>query len=72
MNTASCPSTSRASDVAGQEVLARAGDIMIARSVFDVGVSLYKTDQIELNQGSKNCTFIETRNELKKVILRRD
>jgi hypothetical protein len=36
-----------------QEVLARAGNIMIARAAFDVAVSLYQTDQIELRQGSR-------------------
>ena len=37
---------------AGQEVLARAGNIMVARAAFDVSVSLYQTDEIELRQGS--------------------
>ena len=36
---------------AGQEVLARAGNIMVARAAFDVSVSLYQTDAIELRQG---------------------
>jgi hypothetical protein len=38
---------------AGQEVLARAGNIMVARAAFDVSVSLYQTDEIELRQGSR-------------------
>jgi hypothetical protein len=38
---------------AGQEVLARAGNVMMARAAFDVAVSLYQTDQIELKQGSR-------------------
>jgi hypothetical protein len=36
-----------------QEVLARAGNILIARAAFDVAVSLYQTDEIELRQGSR-------------------
>jgi hypothetical protein len=36
-----------------QEVRARAGNIMIARAAFDVAVSLYQTDAIELRQGSR-------------------
>jgi hypothetical protein len=38
---------------AGQEVLARAGNIMIARAAFDVSVSLYQSAEIELRQGSR-------------------
>ena len=38
---------------AGQEVLARASNIMLARAAFDVAVSLYQTDEIELKQGSR-------------------
>jgi hypothetical protein len=38
---------------AGQEVLARAGNILIAKAAFDVAVSLYQTDEIELLQGSR-------------------
>jgi hypothetical protein len=38
---------------AGQEVLARAGNIMVARVTYDVSVSLYQTDEIELRQGSR-------------------
>jgi hypothetical protein len=38
---------------AGQELLARAGNIMVARAAFDVSVSLYQTDEIELRQGSR-------------------
>ena len=33
---------------AGQEVLARAGNIMVARAAFDVSVSLYQSAEIEL------------------------
>jgi hypothetical protein len=36
-----------------QEILARAGNILIARAAFDVAVSLYQTDEIELKQGSR-------------------
>jgi hypothetical protein len=38
---------------AGQEVLARASNIMLARAAFDVAVSLFQTDEIELTQGSR-------------------
>jgi hypothetical protein len=38
---------------AGQEVLARAGNIMVARAAFDVSVSLYQSAEIELRQGSR-------------------
>ena len=38
---------------AGQEVLARAGNIMVARAAFDVSVSLYHAAEIELRQGSR-------------------
>jgi hypothetical protein len=40
-------------ETAGQEVLARAGNIMVARAAYDVSVSLYQTDEIELRQGSR-------------------
>lgn len=36
---------------AGQELLAKAGNILIAKAAFDVAVSLYQTDEIELRQG---------------------
>jgi hypothetical protein len=36
---------------AGQEVLARAGNIMVARAACDVSVSLYQIDETELRQG---------------------
>jgi hypothetical protein len=36
---------------AGQEVLARAGNIMVAWAAFDVSVSLYQSAEIELRQG---------------------
>jgi hypothetical protein len=38
---------------AGQEVLARAGNIMVARAAYDVSVSLYRSAEIELRQGSR-------------------
>jgi hypothetical protein len=38
---------------AGQEVLAKAGNIMVARAAYNVSVSLYQTDEIELRQGSR-------------------
>jgi hypothetical protein len=37
---------------AGQEVLARAGNIMV-EAAYDVSVSLYQTEEIELRQGSR-------------------
>jgi hypothetical protein len=40
-------------ETTGQEVLARAGNILAARAAFDVAVSLYQTDAIELLQGSR-------------------
>jgi hypothetical protein len=40
-------------ETTGQEILARAGNIIVARAAFDVAVSLYQTDQIELRQGSR-------------------
>jgi hypothetical protein len=36
---------------AGQELLAKAGNILIAKAAFDVAVSLYQTDEMELRQG---------------------
>ena len=38
---------------AGQEVLARAGNIMVARAAFDVSVALYQSADIEMRQGSR-------------------
>ena len=38
---------------AGQEVLARAGNIMVARAAYDVSVSLYQGAEIELRQASR-------------------
>jgi hypothetical protein len=38
---------------AGQEVLARAGNILVARAAYDVAVSLWGTEEIELRQGSR-------------------
>jgi len=38
---------------AGQEVLARAGNLIIARAAFDVAVSLWQTAEIELRQGAR-------------------
>jgi hypothetical protein len=40
-------------ELAAQEVLARASNIMVARAAYDVAVSLYQTDEIELRQGSR-------------------
>jgi hypothetical protein len=48
---------------AGQEVLARAGNILIARAAFDVAVSLYQTDEIELRQDSR--VICSSRRDLK-------
>jgi hypothetical protein len=38
---------------AGQEVLARAGNILVARASFDVSVSLFRPAEIELRQGPR-------------------
>jgi hypothetical protein len=38
---------------AGQELLARAGNILVARAAFDMSVSLYRPAEIELRQGSR-------------------
>jgi hypothetical protein len=40
-------------ETAGQEVLARAGNILVARAAFDMSVSLYQAAEIELRQGSR-------------------
>jgi hypothetical protein len=40
-------------ETAGQEVLARAGNILVARAAFDMCVSLYQAAEIELRQGSR-------------------
>jgi hypothetical protein len=38
---------------AGQEVLARAGNFMVARAAFDTSVSLWPTAEIELRQAAR-------------------
>jgi hypothetical protein len=38
---------------AGQEVLARAGNFMVARAAFDVAVALFRPAEIELRQDSR-------------------
>jgi hypothetical protein len=38
---------------AGQEVLAKAGNILVARAAFDICVSLYQEAEIELRQASR-------------------
>jgi hypothetical protein len=38
---------------AGEEVLARASNIVAAKAAFDVSVSLYQTEEIELCRGSR-------------------
>jgi hypothetical protein len=38
---------------AGQEVLAKAGNILVARAGFDMRVSLYGNAEIELRQASR-------------------
>jgi hypothetical protein len=38
---------------AGREVLARAGNILVARAAFDMCVSLYQHAEIELRQASR-------------------
>jgi hypothetical protein len=40
-------------DTAGQEVLARAGNFIVARAVFDTSVSLWPVAEIELRQGAR-------------------
>ena len=40
-------------ETTGQELLARASNILVARAAFDVAVSLYQTDEIELRQDAK-------------------
>jgi hypothetical protein len=40
-------------ETAGQEVLARAGNILVARAAFDMCVSLYGGAEIELRQASR-------------------
>jgi hypothetical protein len=46
---------------AGQEVLARAGNILVARAAFDMSVSLYQAAEIELRQGSRVICSSEQR-----------
>jgi hypothetical protein len=38
---------------AGQEVLARAGNLLVARAAFDTSVSLWPAAEIELRQGAR-------------------
>jgi hypothetical protein len=38
---------------AGQEVLARAGNFLVARAAFDTSVSLWPNAEIELRQGAR-------------------
>jgi hypothetical protein len=38
---------------AGQEVLARAGNFMVARAAFDTSMSHWPTAEIELRQGAR-------------------
>ena len=38
---------------AGQEVLARAGNFIVARAAFDTSVSLWPNAEIELRQGAR-------------------
>jgi hypothetical protein len=40
-------------ETAGQEVLARAGNMLVARAAFDLCVSLYQGAAIELRQASR-------------------
>ena len=40
-------------ELAGQEVLARAANILVARAAFDMCVSLYQHAEIELRQASR-------------------
>jgi hypothetical protein len=40
-------------ETGGQEVLARAGNFMVARAAFDTPVSLWPVAEIELRQGAR-------------------
>jgi hypothetical protein len=40
-------------ETGGQEVLARAGNFMVARAAFDTSVSLWPVAEIELRQGAR-------------------
>ena len=40
-------------ETGGQEVLARAGNFMVARAAFDTSVSLWPVAAIELRQGAR-------------------
>jgi hypothetical protein len=40
-------------ETAGQEVLARAGNFMVARAAFDTSISLWPVAEIELRQGAR-------------------
>jgi hypothetical protein len=40
-------------ETAGQEVLARAGNLIVAQAAFDVAVSLWGGAEIELRQGAR-------------------
>ena len=40
-------------EAAGQEVLARASNLMVARAAFDTSVSLWPGAEIELRQGAR-------------------
>jgi hypothetical protein len=40
-------------ETGGQEVLARAGNLMVARAAFDTSISLWPVAEIELRQGAR-------------------
>jgi hypothetical protein len=40
-------------ETGGQEVLARAGNFMVARAAFDTSISLWPVAEIELRQGAR-------------------
>jgi hypothetical protein len=40
-------------ETTGQEIIARAGNLLVARAAFDMSVSLYQSAVIELRQGSR-------------------
>jgi hypothetical protein len=48
----------------GQEVLARAGNFLVARAAFDMSVSLYQSAEIELRQGSACNLLVQARREV--------
>jgi hypothetical protein len=48
-------------ETGGQEVLARAGNFMVARAAFDTSISLWPVAEIELRQGAR--VILKSRDE---------